>query len=321
MGVERSLVIDGQGNTKRVLPLHTSEYTPPQNTIVFPDKKPFEVNWRRNFERIAAVMDTVESAEIVQEEGTYNVPMDRPDIPYAVGLVFSDAHIGSYTSDHKLITSMLDLLHTTPNSFLVDDGDTFNNGIWNGMSFEDIIPPYMQAFTVEDMMREFGKKYGACVIGNHSEWLFSEGIKPEAVFARQMEGPIFPGMGLLHCKVGNQNYDWALSHNYWGKSKINIHNCCVRLRENEYPDADIFVVGHEHIWGYMKEKVNNREVLYIRPGTAKTKDRYARIHGIAKRGQEFGIAVLLSADKKQFRAMPIEEAVEFMELQEKVRTV
>ena len=148
--------------------------------------------------------------------------------------------------------------------------------------------------------------------------MFQAGIKPEYMFARQMKGPVFPGLGLLHLEVGKQKYDMALAHTYWGMSKINIHNVCVRLRENEYPEADIFCVGHQHIWGHMKEMVDGREVLYVRPGTAKLRDRYARIHGIAKRGQACGIAVVLGAERKSFEAYSISEASELMKLREQI---
>jgi hypothetical protein len=311
------LITDDRG-TERVVYAIRTEKTPPEQTIVFPDKKTYEVNWRRNLERMIDTVAVIEAAEIVQEEGTYRVPIDHPEIPYAMGLVFSDGHIGSYTTDHKLVIRLMGLVLSTPNTFLVDDGDTFDNGIWGGLQYEQLLPPYMQAFTVQDMMRELGKKWGATVLGNHTEWMFDAGQKPEQIFARQVEGPVFPGMGLLHLEVGSQKYDWALSHNYWGKSKINIHNCCVRLRENEYPDADIFTVGHEHIWGYMKEMVNDREVLYTRPGTAKLRDRYARIHGMAKRGQGCGLAIVFGAEKREFNAMTIEDGVALMETRAKI---
>jgi len=320
MGEEgQSIIIDSRGTEREVLPKRYIPETPEDQTIVFPDKRKYEVNWRRNVEKLAEVGKLVEASEIVQEEGTYRVPFSNPEIPYAMGLVFSDAHIGSYSSDYKLIVDLMDTVLSTPNSFLVDVGDTFDAGLWKGLQFEQTMPPYMQAFTVEDMMRELGDKYGACVIGNHPEFIFTaSGNKPEMMFARQMKGPVFAGMGLLHLEVGKQKYDWALAHNYWGKSKINIHNVCVRLRENEYPRADIFTVGHEHIWGYMKEMIEGREVLYVRPGTAKIRDRYARIHGIAKRGQACGIAVIFGAEKREFNAYSLDDAVSIIKLREEL---
>jgi len=316
-----TIIVDGRGTERRVLPRTRLPKTPERQVIAFPDKKEVKVDWRRNFDHITEISKAIEELEIVQEEGTFNVPMTNPDIPFAMGLVFSDAHIGSTTSDHELVRSLLDTVLTTPNSFLVDTGDTFDNGIWGGLQFEQAIPPYMQQFTVADMMREMGDKYGACVIGNHPQWMFNvTGQRPEDVFAKQMKGPIFAGIGLLHLKVGEQNYDWALAHTYWGKSKKNIFNCCVNLRNHEYPDADVFTIGHEHIWGHMKEMVDGKERLYLRPGTAKLKDRYARIHGIARRGQECGLAVIFSANEKRFEAYPIKDAVELMLLREEIAT-
>lgn len=314
-----TLIINPRGDEKKIYPPHYIPETPPENTIIFPDKKEVHIDWRRNLSKLTEISALIEEAEVVQEEGIYRVPMDRPDIPFAIGLIFSDAHIGSFTTDHELIRDLLDTVMATPNTFLVDAGDTFDNGIWGGLQYEQSLPPYMQQFTVSDIMREMGDKYGACVIGNHAEWMFTAvGHKPEQVFAQRMKGPVFAGMGLLHLKAGEQEYDMAIAHNYWGKSKKNIWNCCVNFRNHEYPDADIFVVGHEHIWGHAKERVDNKGRLYIRPGTAKLRDRYARIHGIARRGQACGIAVVLGTKDRSLEAYSLDDAVQLMAVREKI---
>jgi hypothetical protein len=313
------LIINSRGETRQIYPPRIEKTTPEENIIAFPDKKEIHIDWRRTFDKINEVSRLVEGAEIAQDEGTFNVPLSHPEVKYAMGLVFADSHIGSYTSDHDLIRDMLETVLATPNAFLADVGDTFDNGIWGGLAHEGVIPAYMQAFTVEDIIREFGDKYGACVVGNHPEWMFTQaGVKPEATFAKLMKGPVFAGMGLLHLQAGKQKYDWAMAHDYWGKSKKNIFNVCVNLRQNEYPDADIFTVAHEHIWGYMKEKIDGRERLYIRPGTAKIRDRYARIHGIARRGQEMGVAVILGTEERFFEAYSIEDAVDLQFVRKKI---
>jgi len=187
--------------------------TPEENVIQFPDKKEYEVNWRKNFKRITAISEVIDSAEIVQEEGTYRIKLDNPDLGYAMMVMFSDAHIGTYTSDHELTEKIIDTVLTTPNTCMSDLGDTFNNGIWGGLQYEDILPPYMQTFTVKDMMREVGDKWAATVLGNHTEWMFSaSGQLPEQIFARQVKGPIFAGMGLLHFQAGEQKYDIAMTN-------------------------------------------------------------------------------------------------------------
>lgn len=314
------LVINGQGQERTVYGKFEPN-APQEHQIVFPDKKVLNVDWRRNLQALKDTQDIIEAGEIVQEEGTYRVPLDKPEIGYAMGFCFSDAHIGSYTTDHQLITDVIDKVLTTPNAFLMDCGDTFNNGIWGGLGYEDTLPPYMQAFTVEDMMREVGDKWGATVLGNHSEWMFNaSGLKPEMIFAKNVKGPVFPGMGLLHLEAGDQKYDVALSHNYWGKSKKNVTNCCVNLRQTEYPDAEVFIVGHEHVNAYGSEVVDGKKRHYIRPGTAKTQDRYARIHGIAKRGQPMGKAILFGTDKHDIEVYDIEDALEIMKLRESVKS-
>jgi hypothetical protein len=125
-------------------------------------------------------------------------------------------------------------------------------------------------------------------------------------------------MGLLHLEAGKQKYDWAIAHQYWGMSKKNIFNVCVNLRQNEYPDADVFTVAHEHIWGYMKEKIDGKNRLYTRPGTAKINDRYARMHGIAKRGQPMGLAVVFGTEDRSFDAYDIGTAVDLQFVRKKI---
>jgi len=307
------------GGKEHPIAMPQQPITPEENTIVFPDKKKYEVSWRTNFDALTKVQQSVEKAEIVQEEGTYRIPLDNPDLGYAMMVAFSDAHILSYTTDHDLVKKVVDTVINTPNTCLGDCGDTFNNGIWGGLGYEDVFPPYMQAFTVEDMMREVGKKWAFTVLGNHTEWMFNAaGQKPEQIFARHLEGPVFAGMGVLHFQAGEQRYDIAAAHTYWGKSKKNIFNCCVNLRQNEYPEADVFIIGHEHVLGWMTEFVNGETKVYVRPGTAKTKDRYARIHGIARRGQPMGAAIIFGTKERSIEVKPIYEAEELMTLRDKI---
>lgn len=307
------------GGKEHAVLMPRQSVTPEENIIQFPDKREVHVDWRRNLDALKTVQAVIEGGEIVQEEGTYRMQLDNPKLGYAMVVAFSDAHIGSWTTDHGIVTSLVNTVINTPNTCLVDCGDTFDNGTWGGLSFEQVLPPYMQAFTTEDMMREVGKKWAATTLGNHTEWMFnSDGMKPEAIFARNVEGPVFPGMGLLHMEVGEQKYDIALSHTFWGKSKKNIFNCCVNFRNHEYPNADIFMIGHEHILGWATEIVDGKPRLYVRPGTAKTKDRYARMHGIARRGQPMGVALVLGTKKRSMECKFIYEAQEMMQIRDEV---
>jgi len=304
-------ITDSQGTERAVY----GQVQPQQPTITFPDKREMVIDWRRNLDAITHVTECVKDAELVQEEGTYVVPITNPNVPFSPAFVTSDLHIGAYTTDNELIKDTFNLILNTDNASIIDAGDTFNDGVWGGMGFEDIMPPYMQAYTVESLMKEMGEKWACTALGNHTEWMFNGvGIKPEAVFARSVKGVIFPGMGLLHYKAGNQSYDVAVTHKYWGQSKKNIFNVCVNLRQTEYPQADVFIVGHEHINGYAKEFSDGKEKHYIRPGTAKLNDRYARIHGIAKRGQPMGKVILFGTQQHAIRVVDVPELEELLKL-------
>ena len=71
----------------------------------------------------------------------------------------------------------------------------------------------------------------------------------------------------------------------------------------------------------MKESVDGKDRLYIRPGTAKLNDRYARMHGIARRGQPMGLAVVLGTEDKSFEAYDIGTAVELQFTRKKIAEI
>ena len=273
--------------------------TPPENQIIFPDKKSLSIDWRRNFDYLTEVRKLYEQAEVVQEEATVNPALDFPHLPALVWFP-SDMHIGNILTDHQLLKKHIDLVIDTPNCYGITVGDDVDNGVFNGLSFEQGMPPWMQGFTVKDLAEELGGRNArkkelilARVTGNHDGWTFDKtGQNWEQIWYGETNAPVFPGMGLLHLKVGKENYNLGLAHLYWGRSRLNPTNVCKRLLEYEYPEADVVVVGHDHISEVLKFQRGGKERVALRTGTYKTKDYYARKHGMALRGQSGGACIL-----------------------------
>jgi len=297
-----------------------SRASSPENVIIFPDKKELHVSWRRNFERIKDLQNLVKSAEIVQEEARVNVPLDYPDLPALVWFP-SDMHIGSDKTDYDLLEKHINLTIKTPNTFAVFVGDDVDFGIWGSLQFEAALPPYMQGFTIRDLVRELGGENErkkplvlARVTGNHTDWMFSvTGENWESIWYEETKAPVFPGVGKLELNVGEEKYEVVLAHMYWGRSKLNPTNACKRLIEHEYPNADVAVIGHDHISEVLEFYRGGKKRVAIRSGTYKLTDYYARKHGISLRGQRGGIGCLFYSAKHEIVPfLKLEDAVEYL---------
>lgn len=328
MNLENKIIIDQRGTEKEVKKPFTP-LVPEKNVIVFPDKKEVNVSWRENLKKIKDIQELLRDSEIVQEEATVNVPLDYPHLPALIWFP-SDMHIGSDKTDYELLTKHIDLVIETPNAFAVFVGDDVDFGIWGGLQFEAVIPPYMQGFTVRDIAEELGgrnKREKSLVLGrvtgNHTDWLFPvSGENWESIWYEKTKAPVFPGIGKLTLNIGDEVYKVALAHMYWGRSKLNPTNACKRLIEHEYPDVDIAVIGHDHISEVLEFFRGEKKRVAIRSGTYKLTDYYARKHGIALRGQRGGICCLLYPDShKMLPFLRLEDGVEYLNTLRELNTI
>ena len=142
------------------------------------------------------------------------------------------------------------------------------------------------------------KKLAGITFGNHNEFMEDSGYSWSQTFLRDIKAPKFPSGGLLNLKVGKQEYDIALTHRYWGYSKLNPTNAAKRYLEHEYPDADLVFLGHFHQSEILHFDRAGKDRIAVMGGTYKQTDEWARKRGIGGRGGEPGYAVLLYPNEK-----------------------
>lgn len=116
--------------------------------------------------------------------------------------------------------------------------------------------------------------------------------------------------GQVNLYVGEQLYQIALRHKYRYNSSFNYTHTCKRLREREYPNADIVCVAHHHQATIEQMAHSDKDRIYIRPGSMKGPDRYARSLGYTDTGSQIPTVILWPDKRKMLSFLNLEDAIE-----------
>jgi len=252
------------------------------------------------------------------KEATWEVKLDKPDMPLGI-LMATDIHYGSIRTNYELLDRHLTLVENTPNLTLITNGDHVDNfnitGKWATGVFEDPLPPQIQTKAFIEKIKHLDSmdKLGVMSFGNHEDMMGATGYDWFESFAQGMKAAVFKTGGFLHILVGEQHYGLALTHRYWGTSKLNPTNAAKRFWEHEYPQAEIVFLGHTHQSEVLTWERGGRERIAVIGGTYKEDDEFARKHGIGGRSGMPGITILLYPHEHRMVALKdIEVAAEFL---------
>ena len=269
----------------------------------FPDKK--ARNWT------PAMADKIlylsreldEKFELGQKEATFVVQAEYPELPIVISLM-TDTHYGSLHADTALLNEHIDIIASTPNFYLVHNGDHTDNfnatGKWAAGMSEDPLPQQLASRVWAEKLRRLDSvgKIAALGFGNHDDFGVNAGQNYHESFLSGFRCPIFTSGGLLHIVYGNYQYDLAMTHMYWGTSKLNPTNANKRFMDFEYPDADISFLGHTHQSEGLHFEKGGKDRIAVIGGTYKDKDVWARKHGIGGRSGSPGWAVALYPNER-----------------------
>lgn len=306
------IITDGKGTEKIIYPKFSTPETPPKNIIVYPDKKEVNIDWRKNFNRVIETQKMLEEANIGQEEAIVHPDLEYPDLPMLLAII-TDAHIFGVGTDHELLQKHLDLVINQPNVRMLDCGDAVDMGIWGDLVFEQVLPPYMQGFTMRDLVRELGDKMIAVLGGNHDNWMKACGTEFYDAFLRDIECPIMPAGGMIHLEVGKQTYDIAAKHTHWGRSKLNATNAPKRLIQWGYPEADCAILGHSHQASMEQFYMGGKNRLAVVGGNYKLNDQWSKRRGINDNPERGGLGILFYPnERKMIPFLQMEDGVEYL---------
>jgi len=285
----------------------------------FPDKK--EREWKT--QQVDAVLvrarEVQDNFEIGQKEATWITHAEYGHLPIVI-LLMTDTHYGSTRSNTQLMNEHIQIVKDTPNFYMVHNGDSVDNfnvtlGKTAAGMFENPLTPQIISRTWANKMKELDdmNKIGILGFGNHNDFALSAGQDWYESFLSTFKCPIFTSGGLAHILVGGQHYEMAMTHRYWGTSKLNPTNATKRFLEHEYPTADISFLGHTHQSEGLQFERGGIERVGVIGGTYKDSDEWARKQGIGGRSGSPGWALMLWPDQKKMQLFKdVEEAKQVM---------
>lgn len=241
-------------------------------------------------------------------EATFKPKPEYPNLPIAI-LLATDIHYGSLRTDYDLLEEHLTTVEETPNMYMVSNGDevdNFNAIFFAAGQFENPLPPQLQSLAILDRLKILAKKkkIGAISFGNHNDFMEDSGYTWLETFGKELPNTaIFNSGGFLNILIGKEHYGLAMTHTYWGKSKLNPTNANKRFMDFEFPQADIAFLGHTHQSEVCMFEKGGRERLAVIGGTYKLqKDDWAAKRGIGMRSGQPGHVVLLYPDEHKMVA-------------------
>lgn len=250
-----------------------------------------------------------ERAAVGVMEADFRPQAAYPHAPIGIALM-TDTHYGSINVNYGLLGEHFTHLETTPNLYLAHNGDNtdnFNAFVHPSGMFENPLKPSVATMAWTERLRRLGKlgKVAVLSFGNHDQFMEGAGYDWLETFAHDVETSLFPSGGLLRIHHGTQVYQLALTHMYWGRSKLNPTNANKRFMDFEYPEADISFLGHTHQSESLHFEKGPRDRVAVIGGTYKVRDDWARQRGIGGRSGSPGHVVLLWPDRR--RMLPVKD--------------
>ena len=297
MATER-LIVDAHGTERVVQPLET---------VIFNSKKPQVIDEEAILRHLMEARRLHKEMAVGQKEASVRVEAQYPDLPIYIWLN-TDDHMGSVQVDYDSLLRDYGIVRDTPNFFMVSNGDEIDNflvslGNWASGVYENPITPQQQSILVQRLWgrMDTAGKLLAMSFGNHNNWIGQAGLTFEGTWLSDFRCPILNCGGNLKIGHGDMEYNLAMTHRFWGTSKLNPTNAAKRFMEHaDHADADILFLGHTHQAECLWFRGRGADYKYaVIGGTYKVDDTWAAQTGIAgSRGQMGGMCISLDPHKR-----------------------
>ena len=279
-------------------------------------------NRNEKSEKITKVEEFLQSVELIQQT-IQNLSEPQPfkdvadviietDKPICV-VFSSDVHFGSIFTDYKMLTEIWKTVLTTPNVYLMVNGDFIDNFelpvpklLLAGINSQLIAPALQRKFYIqylESLVEQ--NKIIAMTLGNHEEFSSLEAFN-------QISQKVNVGLNrmLVNLLVGDEEYKIALVHKSRFNSSINPTHSSLRELHLNYPYADVIVTSHTHtpslqILNYPKSEKGLQNVYLIKTGSLKDKDTYTyKFYNPYSVSDISTPAILFFPDRKKMIGLP-----------------
>ncbi|MDD4957683.1 MAG: hypothetical protein PHQ61_08610 [Candidatus Omnitrophica bacterium] len=297
----------------------SEESTTHESRVLFEDKKKHNLDVYALLDHLQESCRLEQEMDVGQRWAKVQVTLPRPDLPLFLWHL-CDPHLGSKKTDYQLFKRDYEIVKNTPNFTVVTNGDEVDNflvgmGRMSSGVYENPISPEQQAKLLRGLFKTLDQdgKLLVFTFGNHNQLSKRAGLKFENTWLADFACPVLNCGGLLTIGYGKQTYRVALSHLYWGNSKLNITNAPKRFMEFEYPEADIALLGHTHNKAVEVFTRAGRVRVAGVGGTYKLFDEHSPQSGLGFRNiGAGGLCLALYPDRKQIVPFyTVEEAYQF----------
>lgn len=262
----------------------------PESDVVFQDKKQTTVDYQRITNHIKESAAISREADVSQEEATVIIHPDYPELPVHV-MWMTDVHYGSMGVDYDMLDRHLEIIMSTPNTYVILGGDMVDNfsPVKHPVAMlGDAIGPQLQTQAFLERVKEVDRKSKLLAIGygNHEEFIAQAGYDYWNTFLHDIQAPIFSANGLVNVNVIRETYRLAVFHKFWGNSKINPANRPKRAMEyGGYSNVDVVLIGDDHLYVAEDFEKNGEERSVIDGGTYKIHDKTGSRWGLGLAGR------------------------------------
>ncbi len=258
------------------------------------------INSTELWEAVEVIRKARRSTDPRRDEMEANFSFDKP-----IGVCFlADLHIGNEGTEHDYILDAVDMILETDGAYATLNGDIIDNSIiHSGSNFNEVIDPRMQKILAESLCESLFNKTLYVLQGTHEEWSKRRGDEDfGAYMSSHSMGTYLGHGGDVNLKVKGAEYLMHVRHEYRYESTMNVMNAFRQMFDQICP-FDVGVISHMHNPPFVMhasrwQGKHRKDVVYVRPGTAKIYDRWTR-HKIGSFGAEFAVPVVIFMPEKE----------------------
>jgi hypothetical protein len=249
----------------------------PDPTVFMSDKKIGEFNWRDANKVMQEMIDLKSRASFSQDEA--NIAIDA-DGPIAL-LCLSDAHIGSWATDHELLERVTDEILNTPNLYVALLGDMEQMAIKASHGVlamsDNLLPPELQHRYIESWLTDIEHRVLFSTWDNHAV-MREEAASGYSRYADIMKRKVIwhSGIGHPNVGVGDQVYKLAVSHRFRLRTFLNPVHGGMQYIRHEAPDREISIAGDSHVAGITHWTLGSEEKLSVNCGSYQLNSGYGK---------------------------------------------
>jgi hypothetical protein len=236
-----------------------------------------------------------------------SVTLTPPDQSLPVGIVFTgDWHIGAGGVELDRLRKDIARIGATDGLYGIAMGDLIEGVGAGNKAAPALYTGLMNKSNVQvslavHLANQAREKWLCVIDGNHDQMAYrATGIDRGSAIARGMGAPRFgQGGATVFVNLNGAKYVLGVRHNGRGNSQINTSNA-QRRTFDEWPrweNCDVVCLAHLHYNDLHVPPRKGGQCVYLRSGTAKTHDLYAKENGYTP---EYGMPmVILYPESKQ----------------------